>query len=122
MTKAQTVTVTVVKFWLDFNGVNVPRAIRTWVIESGAFRAEIEECPCGLRGIVGRGFRAPLGKRTNCLCNDQTCRNNPERKGVCHGWHQARIDAMVAQIERPKAWKCGTVGVPMSKYSERQFV
>lgn len=119
MTRA--VVVTVVGFWLEIAAGNVPRAVRTWVIESGRFRAQIEECPCGLRGRVGRGFRARLGKRTNCLCNDWACHNNPERKGVCHGWHQARIDAMVTEIERPKAWKHGAVGVSTSKYSEGMY-
>jgi hypothetical protein len=104
----QHVVVTVARFHIEIYG-NVVRVTRTWVIESGRFRAEIEECPCGLRGVVGR---RTIGKRTNCLCNNETCHNNPERKGVCHGWHGPRLAAMVAQIERPKPWKTARVGVP----------
>lgn len=102
--------VTVVRFWTEIFGNRV-RVVRRWEITRGAYLAVIDECPCGLYGAVGTGMRAPCGKRTNCLCGDKVCRNNPERKGVCHGWHQARVDAMVREIEKPKKWKHGAVGV-----------
>lgn len=103
----QAVVVTVTRFWLEIFGNRV-RVVRRWEITRGAYRAVVDECPCGLHGVIGR---RRTGKRTNCLCRSETCRNNPERKGVCHGWHRARIDAMVAEIERPKAWKPAAVGV-----------
>lgn len=107
-------TVTVTRFLIEADGLDRMRVIRQWRIEHGAYVAVIDECPCGLHGALS-GWRRRSGKRTNCLCRNETCRNNPERKGVCHGWHQARVDAMVAEIERPKAWKVGAVGIPVSR-------
>ncbi len=115
------VVVTVVRFWLEIGAGNVVRAVRRWEIRRGAYVAVIDECPCGLRGTVGREMWAPVGKRTNCLCRNETCHNSPERKGVCHGWHQTRIDAMVREIERPKPWKHAPAGVAPSKYRRRDL-
>ncbi len=106
------VVVTVVRFWIEI-AANRVRVVRRWEVRSGAYLAVIDECPCGLHGVLSGRWRR-TGKRTNCLCRNETCRNNPERRGVCHGWHQTRIDAMVAEIERPKRWKHGAVGVASS--------
>lgn len=108
----QAVVVAITGFFLSIERDRA-RVIRQWTITRGAYVAVIDECPCGLHGVLSSKFRSlrRSGKRTNCLCRSETCRNNPERKGVCHGWHQPRVDAMVAEIERPKAWKIAPVGV-----------
>lgn len=119
-----TTTVAVTRFWLDWISVDVPRVVRQWTITRGSYVAVIDECPCGLRGLLSRGqYRLRrTGKRSNCLCRNEACRNSPERKGVCHGWHQARIDAMVAELDRPKARKTGQVGIPVSSLRPYAYV
>ena len=77
--------------------------IHRWVVTDGAkYRAEINECPCGL--WVKLGSNNETGETygymiANCLCRSDACRDKPVSKSrVCHGWHADRVDKFVAQL------------------------
>lgn len=103
--------------------------IRRWTItipSSPSYRCVIQECPCGLRDQIGVKyedvpFDAPDWNtrtrkaidvvsvaRAECLCTAQTCKLG-RRVHKCHGWHRARIDQLVRNIEKmPKKHKINT--------------
>src|SRR5690606_34816560 len=79
--------------------------IHTWVVTTDTgYRATIKECPCGL--WVKLGANTETGKTygymiSNCLCHSEKCRKKPvHRSRVCHGWHQARVEKFVEQLEK----------------------
>lgn len=116
------VTVTLLSRFEDqMYGPEHPRVIRRWRITRGCFRAEIPECPCGLRKQTGVKC-APLPPyvpgepcpprevvktysvaKIECLCDyvagrctRATARDRDRR---CHGWHQARLDRLVGLLD-----------------------
>lgn len=89
------------------------KTLHRWTITTGTgYRAVIPECSCGLIRVLG--VRYADANRTkvaetyttpvkNCTCRSEECRRRQAgARGVhlCHGWHRARVDAMVVELVR----------------------
>ncbi len=79
--------------------------IKAWLVTTATgYRAEINECPCGLWVHMGTNYATGENYGhaiVNCLCRSDACRRKPSRKSyVCHGWHQARVDKFVEQLAK----------------------
>lgn len=126
------VTVVVTNTYQDeMYGPEHPRIIRRWLITSDkGFRADIPECPCGLRKQIG-----PIPKdapdyltvtreveyvysvpKVECLCYYPAGRctraTAKDRDRRCHGWHQSKIDHLVALVDgKPRKHPLRSPGV-----------
>jgi hypothetical protein len=105
------------------------RTMHRWTITipgAPSYRCVIQECPCGLRDQIGTTYVRVDSTaedfltrkreiedirsvpRVECLCTARTCRLGAKAH-TCHGWHQARIDKLVANIEKmPKKNRIST--------------
>lgn len=104
--------------------------VRRWTItipSSPSYRCVIQECPCGLRDQIGityvrvdptdpdynsKAYRKIEDirsvPRVECLCTARTCRLGAKAH-TCHGWHRARIDQLIATVEKmPKKNRIST--------------
>lgn len=137
-----TVKIEVISTFEDTFMGNHQRTIRRWLITSDTgFRAEIPECPCGLRQQIGVKYKpvphdAPDWNtrtreveevysipRIECLCAYDAGRctraTADDRDRRCHGWHQKRIDELTKSFTK-KPPRRKTITGP--KYSGKELI
>lgn len=107
--------------------VPVLRTMRRWTITidtAPSFLLTVDECPCALKRCIGTVyFDVPTDapdwnirprevdysrytEKTNCTCpytSNRCARGFTGQRAddACHGWHRAKVDALVKRIRKP---------------------